>query len=162
MLSVDLIQSITSLRPDVVMLMITRTDVKDREWDAAEGVLSIDDPRFQERALADYTALTTWLLAAGVPEVAWVLPPTSRPWIAEHEEMHDAAAMDRYREIVRATVGASDPARVVSLDLDGWLSGSGLDDEQMRKDGTHLDLGPALVVSDRFLGPSLVNLALGL
>jgi peptidoglycan/LPS O-acetylase OafA/YrhL len=162
MLSIDLIQTITALRPDVAMLMITRTDVKAREWDPAEGVLSIDDPRFQERALADYTALTTWLLAAGVPEVAWVLPPTSRPWIAEHQEMHDAAAMDRYREIVRATVGASDPARVVALDLAGWLAGSGLDDEQMRKDGTHLDLAPALVVSDRFVGPSLVNLALGL
>jgi hypothetical protein len=145
----------------VALLMITRTDVKHRIWDPAEGVLGIDDPRFQQRLVADYVALSQWLLGAGVPELVWVLPPTSRPWLADPEEMHDEPAMTTFRALIADAVAQLDPARVTSLNLAGWLAGSGLDDEQMRHDGTHFDLDPAVLVTDRFVGPSLVNIALG-
>ena len=43
LLSDTMMASLRELQPDVVVLMAARTDVKDREWDPAEGTLSNAD-----------------------------------------------------------------------------------------------------------------------
>jgi peptidoglycan/LPS O-acetylase OafA/YrhL len=77
-LSTWLNDALLQLRPDVVMLMATRTDVKDREWNPDEGVLTVFDPRAQERIRADYARSPSGSSAPVCPR--W--SGSSRPWSA--------------------------------------------------------------------------------
>jgi peptidoglycan/LPS O-acetylase OafA/YrhL len=156
-----MMRSIVDLQPDVVLLMATRTDVKDRTWSADEGVLTNADPRFQERQIADYVAATTWILGAGVPEVVWVKPPVARVDPAPADEMTDPARLGVLHAVIDAAVAGSDPARVSSVDLAGWYARSGIDDAAARLDGIHFEVPAATEVAARLLGPRLVNVALG-
>ena len=156
-----MMRSIVDLQPDVVLLMATRTDVKDRTWSADEGVLTNADPRFQERQIADYSAVTTWILGAGVPEVVWVKPPVARVDPAPADEMTDPDRLGVLHAVIDAAVAGSDPARVSSVDLAEWYAQSGIDDAAARLDGIHFEVSAATEVAARLLGPRMVNVALG-
>ena len=160
-LSDTMMSAIVHLQPDVVLLMTTRTDVKDRTWSADEGVLTSADPRFQERQAADYAAVTTWILGAGVPEVVWVKPPAARVDPAPADEMTDPARLAVLHRIIEGVVAGADPSRVSSVDLAGWYGQSGIDDLAARLDGIHFEVPAATDVAARLLGPRLVNVALG-
>ncbi len=160
-LSTWLNDALLQLRPDVVMLMATRTDVKDREWNPDEGVLTVFDPRAQERIRADYAAVTEWILGAGAPEVVWIEPPVVRVDPAPPDEMTDPERMAVLHTIIRDTVASGADGRVASVDLSGWYAASAIDDVTARPDGMHFDLAGATEVAGRFLGPTLVNVALG-
>ncbi len=153
--------ALLQLRPDVVMLMATRTDVKDREWSPDEGVLSVFDPRAQERIRADYADVTEWILGAGAPEVVWIEPPVVRVDPAPPDEMTDPERIAVMHTIIRDTVAAAQAGRVASVDLAGWYGSSTIDDIAARPDGMHFDVVGATQVAERFLGPTLVNIALG-
>lgn len=154
--------ALDELRPDLVMLMATRTDVKDREWSPDEGPLTILDPRARERIRSDYADVTEWILGAGAPEVVWIEPPVVRVDPAPPDEMTDPKRIAALHAIIRdTTAGASDPMRVTSVDLSGWYAESRIDDREARPDGMHFEVDGAAEVADRFLGPTLVNVALG-
>jgi lysophospholipase L1-like esterase len=160
-LSTWLNDALAQLRPDVVMLMATRTDVKDREWSSDEGVLTVFDPRAQERIRADYAAVTEWILGAGAPEVVWIEPPVVRVDPAPPDEMTDPDRIAVLHGIIGDTVAAGSDGRVTSVDLAAWYAASAIDDLTARPDGMHFDVPGATEIAERFLGPSLVNVALG-
>lgn len=152
--------AVAELRPDVVLLMVTVNDSSNRQWSAAEGALGPQDPRYRERMRTAYTDLTDQLLAAGVPEVAWVLPATPyHLWL--EPEMNEP---DRYfvqHDVIREIV-ASGGDRVSAVDYHGWLSASGLyRDNGWRPDGVHLTGESAGDLAEQWLGPLLVRTALG-
>lgn len=160
-LSTWLNDALLQLRPDVVMLMATRTDLKDREWSADEGVLTVFDQRAQERIRADYAAVTEWILGAGAPEVVWIEPPVVRVDPAPPDEMTDPDRMAVLHGIIRDTVTGGAAGKVASVDLAGWYASSEIDDVMARPDGMHFDVVGATEIAGRFLGPTLVNIALG-
>jgi hypothetical protein len=157
-------QKVGALHPDVVVLMVTIDDIADRSWDMGEGVLTPADPRFRERMRAQYQALTDSMLAMGVPNVVWVVPPVPHSQF----KTADLGEPDRYqvqhdviRQVVRDTVVPSGVV-VTTCDLDQWFRQAGHDrDESWRPDGTHLTEESAGQVAERWLGPWLVATALG-
>jgi peptidoglycan/LPS O-acetylase OafA/YrhL len=151
---------IAELQPDVVVLMVTMRDVEDREWAPSEGPLDPFDPRFRSRLLADYRALAARLFEAGVPRLAWVLPP--HPIAAFGGEQRPMRNPERYLvqfDVIRE-VAASDPERIGVLDLQGWLVAMGqFRDIDLRPDGLHWTPEAARWLSDRFLAGSVIGAA---
>jgi lysophospholipase L1-like esterase len=152
--------SVAELRPDVVVLMVTVNDSSNRRWSEAEGVLDPFDARYRERLRAAYTELTDSLLAAGVPEVAWVVPATPyHLWL--EPEMNEPERYFVQHEVIREVVAAGDD-RVSAVDYHGWLTATGrYRDNEWRPDGVHLTTESATQLVDEWLGPLLVNTALG-
>jgi peptidoglycan/LPS O-acetylase OafA/YrhL len=152
---------LTDLQPDVVMLMVTMRDVEDREWDD-EGVISPFDERFRARLLADYTAMAERLRAAGVPRIAWVLPPYPiAPFQGEQVKMLDPARYQVQFDVI-GEVAAAEGDLVRVLDLRAWLQAVGQDRSgEWRPDGLHWREDKAYEVADRYLVGSLVSAALG-
>jgi hypothetical protein len=138
--------------------MAARTDVKDRQWDPAEGTLSNADGRFVERQLTEYRAITEWVLGSGTTKVMWVKPLVVRANPAPADETTDPQRLDALYGVIDATVAGSD-ARVGMIDLAGWYATSGIDDGQARLDGIHFEVPAATEIAARLIGPSLVNFA---
>ncbi|MEY4338814.1 MAG: hypothetical protein RLZ14_664, partial [Actinomycetota bacterium] len=155
--------TISKVHPDVVVLMTTIDDVADRAWDMAEGTLTPRDPRFRERMRAQYASVTASVLAAGASTVVWVVPPVPTSYF----DTADLGERDRYliqHEVIRgiASDAAAAGGSVVVCDVDHWFTQAGHDtDEAWRPDGTHLTEESARWLSDRWLGPWLVNAATG-
>jgi hypothetical protein len=75
--------------------------------------------------------------------------------------MTDPERMAVLHTIIRDTVAAGADGRVASVDLAGWYAASAIDDVTARPDGMHFDVAGATEIAGRFLGPTLVNVALG-
>ena len=156
----SMMEALTTLQPDVVLLMVTRTDVKDRVWSDDEGALPITDVRFEQRITDEYTTMTRWILGVGASKVVWVKPPLVRPDPAPVDEMTDPARMAVLWRVIDTAAAAADPDVVSVADLAGWYAASGLDDLTARIDGMHFEVPAATEVATRYLGPHLVNVAL--
>jgi peptidoglycan/LPS O-acetylase OafA/YrhL len=156
----ELFGTIDELRPDVVVLMSTVSDVANREWSADEGPLGPRDERYRTRMRDAYGELTLRLLGAGVPEVVWVVPPVpTAEW--REEEMNDPERYRLHHEVIREVVAAFD-MQVEVADLDRWLDESGhAATPSWRPDGVHFTEWSARQVAERWLGPLLVGVALG-
>ncbi len=148
-------------QPDVVMLMVTMRDVENRIWNDAEGPLDPLDPRYRERLLAAYRAMAERLVAAGVPRLAWVLPPKPiAPFEGAQRVMRDPARYAVQHEVIRQ-VAAEYPESVRVVDLDDWLTAAGRRvDTGLRPDGLHWSPEGSYWVSDAFLAGSLVGVAI--
>ncbi|MGE0139132.1 MAG: acyltransferase family protein [Ilumatobacteraceae bacterium] len=152
--------AIRDLQPDVVVLMVTMSDVADRQWSAAEGPLSPFDPRYVERLSSAYHDLTDRILASGVGEVVWVVPPTpNHLWL--EPAMNEADRYAIHHSVIR-DVASSSGDQVAAVDLDAWLTAAGhADDPRWREDGVHLNDGSAAELAELYLGPVVVRTALG-
>ena len=156
-------ETVARVHPDVVMLMTTIDDVADRQWSVAEGTLTPRDARFRQRMKDQYLVLTDSLVAAGVPTVVWVLPPVP----VSVFDTADLGEKDRYQiqhDVIHEVVAesAATGAAVRSAELATWFEDAGHDtDETWRPDGTHLTEESAGWLAERWLGPWLVNTALG-
>ena len=153
--------AVQELRPDVVMLMVTVNDVSNREWSAEEGPLGPLDPRFRERLRTVYGNLTMQLLADGVPNVLWVVPPTPfHLWL--EPEMNEPARYAAQHDVIRDVASLFDQ-RVTIVDLDAWLTAAGhTTDPWWRADGVHLTDESAALLAEQYLGPLVVARALKL
>ena len=151
---------LASTQPDVVLLMVTMRDVEDREWSAAEGVISPFDERFRLRLAADYRAFADRLADAGVPRIAWVLPPHPiAPFQGEQVKMLDPQRYEVQFDVIRQ-IAAEDPGLVGVVDLDRWLTDLGrATDGTLYTDGIHWTDDAAYWVSESFLGPAVVSIA---
>jgi len=156
----ELFGTIDELRPDVVVLMSTVSDVANREWSADEGPLGPRDERYRTRMRDAYGELTLRLLGAGVPEVVWVVPPVPTvEW--REEEMNDLERYRLHHDVIREVVAAFD-TQVEVADLDRWLDESGhAATPSWRPDGVHFTEWSGRQVAERWLGPLLVGVALG-
>jgi peptidoglycan/LPS O-acetylase OafA/YrhL len=152
-------EAIDSLRPDVVVMMATVTEVSDRRWSDDEGAIGPLDARFRERMVDAYADLTMSLLQRGVPEVVWVVPPTPvHLW--REPALNERARYEAHHEIIREAVGRFE-RHVSVLDLDAWATATGAaQDPDWRRDGVHIDEGPALRLATDMVGPWLVTQAL--
>jgi peptidoglycan/LPS O-acetylase OafA/YrhL len=152
--------AIGELQPDVVLLMVTMNDVADRRWSDLEGALSPFDPRFVDRMSDAYAALTDQILASGVGSVAWVIPPVpNHLWL--EPEMNDPARYTVQHGVIR-DLASRYPAGVSVVDLDAWLAlGGHATDPWWRADGVHLTPESALALAEQYLGPLLVQRAVG-
>jgi hypothetical protein len=152
-------EAVRQLHPDLVVMMSTVNDVANRRWSAAEGVLTPEDAAYRARLDAAYRGATDFVLALGVPKVAWILPPTPFPSWPE-PEMRDPRRWQIHLDVIRGAV-ASHPHGVSLIDLDAWMSAIGeLTDLAWRPDGVHLTRTAATDVAGRFLVPAMVRTAL--
>lgn len=154
----NLPRAVAELQPDEVLLMVTVSDVANRQWNAAEGPLGPLDPRFRERMAQAYEALTTSLLDRGVPNVVWVIPPTPlQLW--NEPEMNETARYLVQHDVIREVAAGFDQ-RVSVVDLDAWLTAGGhVLDDTWRRDGVHFTDESAGWLAEQYLGPLLVGVA---
>ena len=155
----EMLEHIAALQPDVVVLMSTVNDIANRQWDAAEGVLTPADPRYRARMVAAYGAVTDSVLAAGVPHLVWVNPPIPAG-VWDPPEMSEDPRNWVQHDVIREVAAAAGAAVNVN-ELDAWftLTGHGAD-RSWRPDGTHLTEQSAKELAGEFLGAWLVQTAL--
>ena len=149
---------LTTLRPDVVVLLVTERDTADREWSPAEGPIGPDDPRFVARLEADYAALTRRIRDAGALPV-WVRAPDVDPyWQGGDDPYVDPAR----RAVVEGVIDRlADRGEAAVLDFRAWVaSGPLAEDHGARPDGLHWAPEAAEAVSTTWFGPQLLRLAL--
>jgi lysophospholipase L1-like esterase len=154
-------RALGDLKPDVVVVMVTLSDLGDRKWTDAEGLLSPFDIRFQRRLTDDYHWLTARILNAGVAHVAWVRPPIPAvAWQGDAKKMGDPARYQVQHDLINA-IAADNPAQVSVLSLDSWLASvQGDTDSTWRPDGLHFSHEAAIRAVDRFLGEAILRAAL--
>jgi lysophospholipase L1-like esterase len=154
-------RALSELKPDVVVVMVTLSDLGDRKWTEAEGLLSPFDTRFQRRLTDDYRWLTARVLNAGVGHVAWVRPPIPAvAWQGDARKMGDPARYHVQHDLINA-MAADNSAQVSVLLLDSWLTSvQGDTDSTWRPDGLHFSHEAAIRVVDQFLGEAIVRAAL--
>jgi hypothetical protein len=148
---------IVRLRPDVVVLMSTIGDVDDRVFDDV-GVLAPASAEFRAYMAADYVAFVDRLVAAGVPRVAWVVPPEPLvPWSGELAKLADPARWAALRQAIEHA-GARRPEVVKVVDLARWEARHPADDR--RPDGLHYSVEAATAIAGEVLAPQLIAAAL--
>ncbi len=156
-LDLGLHDELVRLRPDVVMLMSTIADVEDRVFDDV-GELAPTSDEFRAQMAADYVAFVDRLVAAGVPRVAWVVPPEPLvPWSGELAKLADPARWAALRQAIEHA-GARRPDVVTVVDLAGWEARHPANDR--RPDGLHYSVEAATAVAAEFLAPRLIAAAL--
>jgi lysophospholipase L1-like esterase len=151
---------LSDVQPDVVALMVTVNDVSNRTWTEAEGSLTPADPQFTERNFGAYRQLTGSILASGVPEVAWIIPPVPiNTWDVDY--MNDPTRYAAQHDTIRRVM-ASFGDGVSVIELDQWMAETGHGaDQTWRTDGVHLERAAATAVAEQYVGPLLVQRALG-
>jgi peptidoglycan/LPS O-acetylase OafA/YrhL len=145
------------LRPDVVVLMSTTADVEDRVFDDV-GALAPTSGEFRARMADDYVAFVDRLVAAGVPRVAWVVPPQPQvAWSGELAELADPARWATLRTAIEHA-RARRPDVVTVVDLARWEARHPADDR--RPDGLHYSVEAATAIATTFLAPRLIAAAM--
>lgn len=145
-----------SVRPDVVLLMVTLNDMAEHQWSEAEGPLRPQDARFEQRMYANYLEVTRRILDEGVSQVVWVEPPTP-DWLGKEDELRESERWDVMDRVIRRVVGAN-AGNVHRVDMDMWLDETGhRDDSTWRPDGTHLTDDAVYEVVDRWLVARLLS-----
>jgi peptidoglycan/LPS O-acetylase OafA/YrhL len=157
----DLLRQVERLKPDVVVLMSTLSDVADRTWSADEGSIAPDDPRAGERLEQAYDDVTLRLVAAGVAHVVWVVPPTPIE-VLNGPEMNEPARYEAQHAAIADVIATFGSAQVQAADVDAWLTlTEHAADRAWRPDGVHLSEDAARYTAELYLGPTLVEVALG-
>ena len=157
----DLIERVSSLQPDVVMMMTTSWDVLDRRWSSDEQLTPID-ATFADHLVLDFTRITDQLLEAGAGHVVWIreLVPNVF-WWSSGQSQEDPARHDVLHAVMD-DVRRAHPADVSVVDLAGWADGHDLvDDHDARPDGVHWSADAAARIARDFLGDALVRAAVG-
>jgi hypothetical protein len=155
----QLVPTVERTRPDVVVVMVTTWDVIDRRWDG--DLIGPDAPEYRRRLDEAYTDLVDRLVDAGAARVAFVREPVPDPWwLGQDGEQEDPArhailgdVFDDVASAHRGTAGV--------IDLAGWFSGAGYDDDHdVRPDGVHLDPAAAESIAETWLGEQVIRVAL--
>ena len=150
-------ETVSTVQPDVVVLMSTMSDMANRRWNDAEGVLTPLDDVFRQRMALHYQAVTDSLLEQGVGHVVWVKPPVPI-WPGDAEELREVERWDVMNEVIDELLQPG----VTALDADTWMNDADrADDLDFRSDGTHLTESGAYEMVDRWLAPRLVEVAFG-
>jgi peptidoglycan/LPS O-acetylase OafA/YrhL len=149
------VPAVRALRPDVVVAMVTFRDMEDRQWSAAEGMLTPTDRRFRQHLLDGYEWFTAMMHAAGAGTVLFVIPPTPDvPAVGNIAPMLDTDRIDAYRRVVRA-LPLSFTDGIAVADLASWYDAQ--PHPPKRTDGVHFSLDGAVQVADQFLVEEILN-----
>jgi hypothetical protein len=140
--------------PNVVLGMVTLTDVDDRTWSTDEGKLSPADPRFFDRLVAAYDTQTAGFLARGATRVLWIAPPEPLLPVSDGAgEMPQPARFARLAEALRA-VAARHPGQVDVVDLWAWITAQPV--VPARPDGLHWSPAASRQIANDLLAPLAV------
>jgi hypothetical protein len=152
-----LVPTVRELQPDVVVAMVTFRDMEDRQWSAAEGLLTPSDQRYRRHLLAGYEWFVTMMHTAGARTVLFVIPPTPDvPAVGNIAPMLDPERIDSYRRVLRA-LPLSFTEGIAVADMATWLAAH--PDPPARADGLHWALDAAVEVADSFLVPAIIDSA---
>ena len=148
-----LVPAVGELQPDVVVAMVTFRDMEDRQWSAAEGLLTPSDRRYRRHLLAGYEWFVTTMHLAGAGTVLFVVPPTPAvPAVGSIAPMLDPQRIEGYRQVLRA-LPLSFTDGIAVADMAGWLAAH--PDPPARADGLHWTLDGAVEVAADFLVPAI-------
>ena len=151
------VPAVRELQPDVVVAMVTFRDMEDRQWSAAEGLLTPSDRRFRQHLLDGYEWFATTMHAAGAGNVLFVVPPTPDvPAVGKIAALLDPARIEAYRQVLRA-LPLSFTDGIAVADMAGWYDTQ--EDPPARPDGLHWELDSAVRVADEYLVPELLAAA---
>jgi peptidoglycan/LPS O-acetylase OafA/YrhL len=147
-------------RPDVVAVMVSAWDLADRRWDDGE-LLRPEHPEYRARLLDTYTQLVDDLIAAGASRVAFIREPVPNVWWGGTVTDENDPGRHAVLAEVQAEVAAARPEHVRVIEFASWFTGAGLElDRDARPDGVHLAPGPAVSITDAYLGDQLMRAAL--
>ncbi len=150
-----LVPAVRELQPDVVVAMVTFRDMEDRQWSAAEGLLTPSDQRYRRHLLAGYEWFVTMMHTSGAGTVLFVIPPTPAvPAVGNIAAMLDPERIEGYRRVLRA-LPLSFTEGIAVADLAAWLEAH--PDPPARADGLHWTLDAAVEVAEDFLIPAIVG-----
>ncbi len=153
----DLPDALQQLAPDVIVMMTTLPDVLPRVFEPSVGPLTPVDPDFVQHARLDYQVVTNLILGNSSAKVVFIRPPLINPYWMDLESESRDPVVHAVLEGVMGDVVAAHPGRSELLDMQTWLEGNGLDQDQaVRPDGIHFGPDGALDVATRWLGPELV------
>ena len=151
------VPAVRALQPDVVVAMVTFRDMEDRQWSAAEGLLTPTDERFRRHLLEGYEWFVATMHAAGAATVLFVIPPTpALPAIGDIAPMLDRRRIAAYRNVLRE-LPRRFPDGVAIADMASWYDAQG--DPPSRADGLHWTLDAAVEVAEEFLVPAISRAA---
>jgi lysophospholipase L1-like esterase len=157
-LGVDLPTLLGSQPPDLVVVLVTLPDAVPRVWSSTEGAVPAHDPRYAARMLADYRALASWLLGAGVHHIAWLMPAYPTPhWMGAGTNLLTAGDFAALGRTVQQ-MAVDHPGDVTEVRFDDWMAANDTNG-MLRADGLHLSPDGAVAVMDRYLGDLLVRIA---
>jgi peptidoglycan/LPS O-acetylase OafA/YrhL len=140
-------------RPHVAVVSTGALDALPWSLPGVEGRREITDPEIGRRVLAEMEDVNEVLTAAGA-RVFWLTLP------GPVREGANTARVRRLNELVREAAEDQPGVHVVDVGahVDRWPTDL---DEQRRRDGVHLDEGPAFDLAAGFLGPRLLALSGG-
>jgi peptidoglycan/LPS O-acetylase OafA/YrhL len=161
LLNTSLPESLTNIRPDVVVILATFNDVQPRKWNDDEGPLTPLDTRYRERLVARYREAAAQLFALGVPHVVWIKAPADRAAAGQVRAPTDPASVAVLHSVIDE-VAAGERDRITALDVEAWTKQSGFAaDDSTRPDGMHWSKPAARTLSERFVGPAVLQAVLG-
>ena len=158
----DVIETIGTTRPRIVIVLVTLADSWSRSWDGGATWLRATDERFISRVRADYEHYVTAALEAGARCVAWIRPPTSALRSADGRLELEESFADGSQDAIGAVVtqlAADHPDRMTVLDFEQYFSARGQRfGDDGRPDGIHLSHEAATAAARDWLWPSLQEL----
>ena len=160
LLDEELPRDLSTLQPDVVMMMVTARDIAPRVWNDADGLLDPSDPRYVAALRHDYQAITDLILSTTAARVVWIRQPTVNPYWMNQPSVLVSPVLQAIRADVVTDTVAANASRSQVLDLRAWMEADGVAaDHDARPDGLHFAPGAALYVAETWLGPQLVAAA---
>jgi hypothetical protein len=155
-IQVELPQAMRALHPDVVAVVISGADAFPRAWDGGP-LRTLTDPEFTRHLERDYAAFFAAAAASGVQHVVWLRPPV-------YGDPPDPSFFDGGQDVIERVIreqAARYPGRVELVDYRGWFEAEHLDEQPVRPDGVHLEPEVADRVAAEYLGPLLLDIAMG-
>ena len=164
-IAVDAPETVTRLKPDIVLVVVTLNDVVNRRWSKSEGTLTPFDARYRQRLVDRYRSFSTTLLASGASQVLLVVAPTPFHRFVEPERNDPtryAVQHDVIREVAAGFGASAQAGKVGVVELDQWFTDHGhANDTTWRPDGVHLTTDSAHQLAADYLGATLLRRALG-
>ncbi|HEX4902816.1 MAG TPA: acyltransferase family protein, partial [Acidimicrobiales bacterium] len=139
--------------PQVVVVSTGALDALPWSLPGVEGRREITDPVVERRVREELDAVNDLMARPGALLVWLTLPGPVR-------ESANTERVRRLNELIRESAAGRDGVEVVDVGahIDRWPTDL---DEGRRRDGVHLDEGPARDLADDFLGPRLLALSGG-
>jgi hypothetical protein len=153
------ISDVSSLRPDIVLILISLADSWPRTWDDGRTWLIPTDDGYESRLTADYSTYFQSLLDHGAPQIVWVRPPVAL--IPKNDFLPEDSYTNGSQTVIASVVDGlaeAKPSRVLEADLRSWYESGSNARASDRPDGTHMTTDAAARVAAAWLWPFIKGL----
>ncbi len=155
-------------QPTVALIQVGPWEVADQRIPSDDTWRALGDPYVDEIMLTNMLGVTDMFAAAGAAAV-WLTLPTIGPdlttpkrypeqgqsAVRDHGSSAEPKRKDRFNELLQE-LHRLRPDKAIIIDVGGWLEKSGAD-RRLRPDGVHFGTEQAEEVSEKFLGPAIVE-----